>query len=116
MARYEHLQIYKSVYDMNLYFYKLSSGFAKDYKYGLGQEIRALLSELLDSVIIANNLENKSATLKESLILVERIKHKTRLLADLRVMKLRSYEYFSRQMIEISKQFEKWKLWADKGR
>ena len=39
MARYDHLPIYKSIYDLNLYFFKLAKGFPKDYKYGLAKEI-----------------------------------------------------------------------------
>lgn len=34
MARYQHLPLFKSVYDLNLYFFKLSRGFPKDFKYG----------------------------------------------------------------------------------
>ena len=48
MAKYEHLKIYKSIYDLILYFYKLLRGFTREYKYGIAQEIRSLLCELLD--------------------------------------------------------------------
>lgn len=116
MARYEHLPIYKSIYDLNLWFFKLSRGFPKDFKYGLGQEIRTLLTELLDKVILANNVQDKTTVLKEGEILVERIKLKNRLLHDLGVTRNKSYEFFARQLVEISKQLEKWRLWAEKGR
>ena len=116
MARYEHLPIYKSIYDLNLYFFKLSRGFPKDFKYGLAAEIKALLTELLDKIIIANNSQDKTAVLKEGEILVERIKFKNRLLHDLGVTNNRGYEFFIRQLVDISKQIEKWGLWAEKGR
>lgn len=112
MARYEHLPVYKSIYDINLYFFKLARGFPKDYKYGLACEIEKLLTELLDKTVEANNEENKSNKLKEGLTLVERIKFKARLLHDLKVMKMSSYKCFSEQLIQISKQFEKWLNWS----
>ena len=112
MARYDHLPIYKSIYDLNLYFFMLARGFPKDYKYGLAEEIEELLTALMDQVVKANNTEDKTNELKEGLIITERIKFKARLLHDLKVMKLKSYEFFFEQLIEISKQFEKWLQWS----
>jgi hypothetical protein len=114
MARYEHLPIYKSVYDLNLYFFKLSRGFPKDFKYTLAEDIKNLLSELLDQIIIANNVADKQENLGNAEIIVERIKIKNRLLHDLKVTKLSSYKYFAENLIEISKQIEKWLVWAKK--
>ena len=112
MARYEHLPIYKSVYDLNLYFFRLAQGLPKDYKYGLAQEIGGLLTELMDRVVLANNDEDKTGELKKGLVLVERIKFKARLLHDLKVMKAVSYKFFFEKLIDISKQFEKWLAWS----
>ena len=61
MARYEHLPLYRSVYDLNLYFFRLARGFPEDYKYGLAQDIGGLLTSLIDRVVKANN--NKDETL-----------------------------------------------------
>jgi len=112
MARYEHLPIYKSVYDINLYFFRLAKGFSREYKYGLATEIEGLLTELLDKVIEANNEENKADKLKEGMVIIERIKFKTRLLHDLKAMNIKSYKFFFDKLIEISKQFEKWLAWS----
>jgi len=60
MAYYEHLKIYKSIYDLILYFYRLSRGFTREFKYGIGQEIRSLLTELLDQMVIANSSDNRT--------------------------------------------------------
>jgi hypothetical protein len=115
MARYDHLSVYQNTYDLNMYFFKLSRGFPKDYKYGLAGEAKALLSELLDHIVIANNSTDKTATLQKASLTVERIKFKSRMLHDLKVMSLKSYEYFSKRLIEISKQLEKWYAWARKA-
>lgn len=116
MARYEHLAVYKSAYDLNLYFFKLSRGFPKDFRYTLAQDIKNLLSELLDQIIIANNLVDKEDNLNKAQIIIERIKIKNRLLHDMKVIKVSSYEYFAKNLIEISKQLEKWFIWAKKDK
>jgi hypothetical protein len=114
MARYDHLSVYQSTYDLNLYFFKLSKGFPKDYKYGLAGEVKSLLSELLDQIVIANNSTDKAGALKKASLSVERIKVKSRMLHDLKVMSLKSYEHFFSQLVEISKQLQKWYAWAKK--
>jgi len=115
MARYEHLQVYKSVYDLNLYFFKLSRGFPKDFKYGLAQEIKHLLTELLDQIIVANNAVDKTDILRKAEVIIERIKIKVRMLRDMAAIKLSSYKYLFVNLIGISKQLEKWLAWAKKG-
>jgi len=114
MSRYEHLPIYNSVYAVNLYFFKLSGGFARDIKYGIAQEIRGLLTELMDRVVIANNCADqaKAGELEKAEILIERVKLKYRILKDVKAVNTRKYEYFSRLLIDISKQVQAWKKWA----
>jgi hypothetical protein len=97
-----------------MYFFKLSRGFPKDFKYGLADEVKGLLSELLDQIVIANNSTDKGPVLQKASLGVERIKVKARMLHDLKVMNLKSYEYFFKQLIDISKQLEKWYAWAKK--
>ena len=108
MARYEHLPVYKATYDLNLYFFRLSQNFPKDFKYGLGMEVRSLLTELLDLIIITNSTKNKCPVLEKALLTVERLKFKARLLHDLRVMRLKSYEFFFVSLTDLSKQLSKW--------
>ncbi len=115
MARYEHLPIYKSVYDLNIYFFQLARGFPKDYKYGLAMQIEQLLNSMLDVVIEANSSLNKTLLLKDGFMLVEKVKFKARMLKDLKVMSLKSYQHFFTQLVDISKQFEKWCQWSEKG-
>jgi len=116
MARYEHLPLFKLVYDFILYFFKLSRGFAKDFKYGLAVELRNNLTQLLDKIIIANNLEDKEKTLKQAKIILEQIKLKIRILKDLDVINLKSYEFCTRYMIAIAKQVNAWQSWSEGGR
>ncbi len=112
MARYSHLPIYKSVYDLNLYFFSLARGLPKDFRYTLAKDIEDMLLKLIDQIVIANNTNDKTIELKKGLIIIERIKIKARLLHDLKIMKIKSYQCFFEQLVEISKQFEKWLKWS----
>jgi len=116
MARYEHLPIFKEIYDLNLYFYQVSRGFPKDIKYGLAQEIRVLLTFTLDQVISANSDKNKLPYLSKAEKSLEIIKVKVRMLYDLKTIKLQRYQYISTSLINISKQFTAWKNWSENGR
>ena len=112
MARYDHLTVFKNTYELSLYFYKLAKGFPKDFKYGLAEEIKSLLTELMDQIVIANNSIDKTSTLNKAVIIIERVKIKARLLHDLKIISIKSYEYFFSQLVEISKQIERWSNWA----
>src|SRR3972149_8821915 len=100
MARYEHLPLYKLIYDFIVYFFKLSRGFPKDFKYGLAVELEGNLTQLLDKIIIANNLKDKDKTLKQAEIILEQIKLKIRLLKDLGIINLKSYEFCARYIVD----------------
>jgi hypothetical protein len=112
MARYEHLPLFKKAYDFKLYFVRLSRGLPKDFKYGLALEIRRLIAEIIDNIILANNNVDKSEYLKKVLLIIERMKIKVRILKDLGVIKTSSYKYIFESLIEISKDTTAWKNWA----
>ncbi|OQB05297.1 MAG: hypothetical protein BWY19_01109 [bacterium ADurb.Bin212] len=114
MARYEHLPIFKDVYDFNLHFFKLSRGFPKDIKYGLSQEIKEQTSLLLDQIILANDNIDKRQYLKKAESCIELIKIKTRMLRDLEVLSIKSYGFIFAWLIKISKQITAWKTWSEK--
>ncbi len=69
---------------------------------------------MLDHIIIANNVTNKAPVLQKASLVIERIKFKVRMLADLKVIKTKSYEYFFKQLLEISRQLKKWYTWSQK--
>jgi len=115
MARYEHLPLFKAVYDFTLYFFKLSRGFPKDFKYGLAIEIQGLNTELMDCIILANSSNGEKALhLSKAELDVERIKIKVRLLFDLKMINIKSYGYISECLIGISKQIAAWNIWVEK--
>ncbi len=116
MARYEHLPLFKSVYDFSLYFYKLSKNFPRDYRYGLAQEIRDMVDDLIKQIITINNMKSKTKYFRKAELTIEIIKIKLRLLKDMEVMGLKSYEYTFKSLFSISKQLNNWKAWSLEGR
>jgi len=115
MARYDHLPVFKCVYSLTLYYYRLCKGLPKDIKYTIAAEVKDALGKIVVMIVRANDSREKVVYIKEALLLVELIKFKVRIMRDLDAIKLRSYEYLSRQHIEISKQLQLWKEWAEKG-
>jgi len=113
MARYEHLPLFKDVYDFNLHFFKLSRGFPKDIKYGLGQEVKEQTSALMDQIIIANDNTDKKQYLKKAESCIEVIKIKIRMLKDLEALNLKSYNFIFAWLVKISKQITAWKSWSE---
>lgn len=115
MARYEHLNVYKKSYDFNLYFFKLSKGFTKDYKYGMAQEIKEQALRLTDQIILANNSGDKLHDLSTAEHCLAMIKIRVRMLYDLKIIKTTNYEFISRSLIDITNQISAWKKWCEKA-
>ena len=115
MARYDHLPVFKCVYDLTLYYYKLCKGLPKDIKYTVAAEVKDTLGEIVVLIIRANNSKEKATYLSEVLLLLETIKFKVRIMRELRASRVKSYEYLSKQHVEISKQIQRWMSWAEKG-
>lgn len=116
MTRYEHLPVYKSVYDFELYYYRLCRGLPKDVKYEIAAEVKGHISHLLEAIIRANNSIDKINHLQEALILLELVKFKIRMMREIGSLKIKSYEFISRSIFDISRQIQSWLLWAEKGR
>lgn len=115
MAHYQHLNVYKKSYDFNLYFFNLSKGFSKEYKYSIAHDIKLQAMHLTDQIILANNASNKQQNLLEAESCLEMIKIRVRMLYDLKVIKVQSYEFISRLLIDITNQIIAWKKWYEKA-
>ncbi|NCD25961.1 MAG: four helix bundle protein [Deltaproteobacteria bacterium] len=116
MAQYEHLPVFKAIYDFNIYFHTLSRGFPKDVRYGLAGEVRTLASYVMNQVVLANTAAAKGPHLVRAETSLELMKIKVRMLRDLKAMKVSSYKYASSTLIDISKQIAAWKTWSENGR
>jgi len=112
MSCYEHLPLFENAYEFDLYFVKLSRGFPKDYKYGIAVEIRELCLKVIDNIILANRSTDKAKYLDKVVSALDRIKVKVRILKDLEVIGLKSYEYISKKLGEIARQTNAWQKWS----
>ena len=116
MARYEHLKVFQVAYKLNIYFYGISQGFPKEYKYGLGDEIRRGLTYILVQIMHANQMRQKEECLRKAVVTLEVVTLKVRMLYDLKIIKARRYEYISRQLVEVGSQLNAWRSWGKNGR
>lgn len=116
MSRYEHLPVFKATYDFTLYFYKVSHGFPKDYRYGLASEIHGLNMRLLDYIILANDSQDKRRYLDNASRCLNLIMIRVRLLSELKVINDKRYGFISTSLIGLTNQVNAWKKWSEKGR
>ena len=116
MARYEHLKVFDATYKFNLYFYQVSRGFPKEYKYGLADEIRKGLTYVLVQIMQANSVRDKRVALGRAMATLDVITIKIRMLHDLKVITTRRYKYASQQVVDIGAQLTAWKNWSENGR
>ena len=109
MARYEHLKIYKSAFDLAIYFEKICMGFFRYNKYTLGTELRNLAREVLKLIINANNSEYKNDALQNIREKLEELKVILRICKEVRAFNnYNSFEYAVKRVIDISRQNEGW--------
>ena len=110
MARYEHLPIYLTSFDLAVHMEKIVRNFSRYHKYTLGSELRNRSRQILECVIEANNeKEDRAKKLLELREKVEFFKVLARLCHESGgFASTRSYLYVSEQTVAIAKQNEGW--------
>ena len=109
MSQYEHLPIYKKIFDLVLYTEGVVKGFSRYQKYTLGSELRNLTRKALMLTIKANNEVDKRILLLELRMVLEEIKLSVRLSKEVKAFKsFSSFEYMAKALYEISIQNEGW--------
>ena len=86
MARYEHLPIYKTSYDLFIDVLKLTKSFPKDYRYSLGEHFHDTVIKLLKQVYITNTAKDKVESLKLLLNFIQEIGVLIRASHDLKIL------------------------------
>jgi len=115
MPRYNHLPVFQKGYDLNLEIFRTTHNFPREYKYSLGQKIKEIASELLDTIIIANSKEDKGPYFPEIKIKIERLRIQIRVAYDLRAIKSNRLEFLNRILEDISRQVLGWENWFFKN-
>ena len=93
MAQYQHLPIYKTTYELLQVVTRATAGFAKAYKYSLGDKLRAEVVELVVYLYKANSSRGAdrvahATTFLERLQVVELM---VRLSKDLRLLNVKQF-------------------------
>ncbi len=112
MAQYNHLPIFQLAYKLTLEIYQTTHQFPREYKYTLGQKLKEISSDFLDFIVLVNSQENKTPSLKEARLRLERLRIHIRLACDLKILNLKRYESISRSLEDLSKQLSGWQDWA----
>lgn len=118
MARYDHIPLFKSAYNLCLEAYKITKNFSREYKYTLGEKIKETAHEMLDLVIETNSLEDKDKGKNLAILLLktEKLRMHLRISCDLKIFPAKYLGETAEQLEEISKQAGGWKKWVERGK
>lgn len=109
MARYEHLPIYRSAFDLAVHIEKIVNHFSRYHKYSLGTELRKNSREIVMQVIRANDASDRATVLLalrhdiENLKIMSRLCHESGGFAN-----TRSYLHIAEWIVNLAKQNEGW--------
>ena len=83
MARIEHLQIYRTSYELLKYITIITKNFPKDYKFTLGQKLKEEMLELIIVLFRANNSRDKRPHLQTANEKIQTVQMLLRLCKDM---------------------------------
>lgn len=109
MARYEHLEIYKSAFDLTKHIEEVVAKFPRYHRYTLGSEFRTLSYKVITLIIRSNNTREKKLGLNELLITLEQMKVILHLLKEFKVFpSFNSFETCVRRLDSVIRQCSGW--------
>jgi hypothetical protein len=110
MARYEHLPIFKAVYDLTLEMDRRVHEFSRYHKYSIGSDLRQCCREILRLVIQANDVWKKEPVLLEIRWKTEYLKTLLRLAFDSGAFPTgkTGYLYMAEKAVDAARQNEGW--------
>lgn len=114
MARYLHLPIYKTGYELLGQIVRVTKELPREYKFTLGQRLRDEVIDVLVLVYRANSQKDKTAVLAEILERVLVIELLIRLCHDLKILSRRHYAGLAEITESLARQTEGWKKSAAK--
>ena len=104
----ENLPIFVKTYDFILWTLGHTAKFPKSARFSVAVRLENSLLDMLQSVMTANRLRDKTARLEEADRRLEQARLLVRLSKDLRYINLSSYEYAARQMDELGRMLGGW--------
>ena len=109
MALYYNLPVYKASYELMKMLFACSSGFAREYKYTTGQELKNEGMSLIKNIYRANKAQSKTEYLEAFLDDFEVLKLEVRLCVDLKILPIRKQAELAALMDSIGRQITGWR-------
>lgn len=102
------LPIIQKVYDLIKWYFPIINRLPRDVKYQLGDRIMLGLYDFLEQLIIARYSREKLEILEKLNARLDILRYQTRLLQELDLIKVKTYEYATAQMEDIGKDLGGW--------
>jgi hypothetical protein len=114
MALYSNLPVYKLGYDLLIEIYKRSKNFSREYKYTIGEKLKAESLEMLIYVYKANKSkkENRLENIELARKNLEVIRLLLRVTKDLKIITIKGFTYLNLKIEELSKQLTAWQKYT----
>ncbi|MFA6285652.1 MAG: reverse transcriptase domain-containing protein [Parcubacteria group bacterium] len=112
MALYYNLPVYKASYKLMTMLFASSSGFAREYKYTTGQELKNEGMFLIKNIYRANKAMDKIVHIEKSRENLEMIRLFLRLMQDFGQLSLKKFVEINLAVEEVSKQLAAWEKYS----
>jgi hypothetical protein len=116
MALYSELPVYREVYRLTLRVHQLTQGFAREFKYTLGQDMKRDCLQLLRDVYRINRSRDRAPLLEAFLDDFELLKLEIRMCGDLRLLTVAQQAELAELTTSIAKQITGWRNTSLKAR
>jgi len=106
--KYNELTVITKTYDLILWSCKHTSKFPRNHRFVLGEKLERNLYELLETLIKAKYSKPRAYLLEQANLTIEVLRFQLRLAKDLNCLKIASYEFAIKELIEIGKLIGSW--------
>lgn len=108
MSKNNELKVISDFYDFMLWMIRHTEKFPRHHRYSLGLSIENRLQRILELLLRAKYIREKSTLLSEANIELEILRFQIRMARDLKVLAIKSHGYASTMMHEIGSQMGGW--------
>ena len=112
MALYYNLPVYKASYELMKMLFACSSGFAREYKYTTGQELKNEGMSLIKNIYRANKATDKVVHIEEARENLEMIRLFLRLMQDFGQLSLKKFVEINLAVEGVSRQLATWEKYS----
>ena len=104
----KNLKILEKQYDLILWMFPLINKFPQKQRFVLGQQLQSSMLEILKDIIQANHERDKSVTLRQISVELDKFRYLYRLAKDLKFISVKQYQFGAEKINEIGKMLGGW--------